>query len=195
MYVMTTIALTGDIGGFFVLFCNGVFGGDASIDKNLIFQEEAVTQYDRDFNTLSRAELSDESFWTDRPPLAPDSADRSAGIFRTQRDENLKVKEVWKKYWKQVEAFNPNLEITVPIRISQAEGDERVTPDKTRKLIRQLKARGITGIEEEFYGSDAPGPVPVPVPPILGDHFGLLAHPREIEAVVKWVSNLPSIMR
>ena len=81
--------IVGDLGAFYPLFCNGVFGGDPTIDMELIFQPDAVTQYLRDFNTKSRVELSEEDFWMTRPPLAAPnplwSTDRSAGIFRTQQ--------------------------------------------------------------------------------------------------------------
>lgn len=177
-----------DLSGFYVLFCNGAFGGDLSVEnaRDQIFQPAAVTQYDRDANSKSRAELSRETFWTTRPPLAgaPNWED---GIFRVQS-----LVGIWAKYWRQVANFNPAKPITVPIRISQAEHDQRVKAPKTRQLIGQLDdLNGANRVEPKFYDSKKPEEVlPTPDPDELGEHFGLLIHQPEIDAIISWLEGL-----
>jgi hypothetical protein len=125
-----------DLGAFYPLFCNGVFGGDPTIDKTKIFQEWALAKYLEDYNTKARVELSLDTDWMDRPPLAvpdpPLSTNRSAGIFRTQVNPTDPTQsEAWQKYWKQVVAFNPALEITVRSvfpRPRETSGSCRLTP-------------------------------------------------------------------
>jgi pimeloyl-ACP methyl ester carboxylesterase len=181
----------GDLGAFYPLFCNGVFGGDPTIDMELIFQPDAVTQYLRDFNTKARVELSEEDFWMKRPPLAvPDplwSTNRSAGIFRMQVGSEPQT-AAWNKYWRQVDTFNPARKITVPIHISQAAGDTRVNPANTAILLEQLHAiDGIGPITEKFY---VMGEVATPDPATLGEHFGLLVYELEIQAILDWFAGL-----
>ena len=186
----------GDLGAFYPLFCNGVFGGDPTIKMELIFQPDAVTQYLTDFNTKARVELSEEDFWMTRPPLAapdpPESTNRSAGIFRTQLGSWPQT-AAWNKYWTQVAGFNPAKKITVPIRISQAAGDTRVNPANTTTLLEQLRdIGGIGPITEKFYGGDEslPDPVLGLDPETLGEHFGLLVYELEIQAVLDWFAGL-----
>jgi pimeloyl-ACP methyl ester carboxylesterase len=181
----------GDLGAFYPLFCNGVFGGDPTIDMELIFQPAAVTKYLEDFNTKARVELSEDDFWMKRPPLAapdpPFSTNRSAGIFRTQVGSEPQT-AAWNKYWRQVDAFNPARKITVPIRISQAAGDTRVNPANTATLLEQLRAiEGIGSITEKFY---VMGEVATPDPATLGEHFGLLVYELEIQAILDWFADL-----
>ncbi|MFG3050703.1 hypothetical protein ACGFZP_07050 [Kitasatospora sp. NPDC048239] len=67
-------------------------------------------------------------------------------------------------------------------RISQAEGDERVAPDKADTLIGQLNAiEGNPPVERVFRPE-----VDAPDPDDLGDHFGLLVDPTEIADLVIW---------
>jgi pimeloyl-ACP methyl ester carboxylesterase len=170
----------GDLGAFYPLFCNGVFGGDSSIKAELIFQSITLTKYRQVFNTKSRAELSDDAFWMLMPPLP--------GIFRVQQGISDEQTEAWDKYWRQVDAFNPALKITVPIRISQAGGDPRVNPSNTAKLIEQLHAiEGIAPITEKFY---VMGEVATPDPAKLAEHFGLLVFELEIQAILDWFAGL-----
>jgi pimeloyl-ACP methyl ester carboxylesterase len=190
-YNLPSTELLGDLGAFYPLFCNGVFGGDPTIKEELIFQQAAVTKYREDFNTKSRAELSEDPFWMERPPLAAPnplwSTDRSAGIFRTQVGSDAQT-TAWNKYWVQVDAFNPALKITVPIRISQAGGDTRVNPSNTATLLEQLREiDGIAPVTEKFY---VMGEVATPDPDTLGEHFGLLVYELEIQAILGWFADL-----
>lgn len=176
----------GDLGGFYVLFSNGVFGGAPDIPAHEIFQTEAEARYRLDFDTKSRAELSQEEFWTERPPF--DGRDPEGSLFRSQiampGSERAKA---WAAYWEQVERFTPDKQIGVPIRISQARGDERVKAHKTEKLIAQLRRiNGAQSVDEVFYAVL----VGVPDPEALGDHFGLLVDDGEIAAIVAWLGGL-----
>jgi len=127
-----------DLAGFFALFSNGVFGGDPGIVRSQIFQDEALRRYDADHDSLSRAELSADPFWKGTPPLV--LSDPASGIFRIQGFPG-NTTQAWRDYWTQVDGFNPDKDITVPIRISQAGGDTRVRPPKTEKLLEQIRAR------------------------------------------------------
>ncbi|NUR57807.1 MAG: lipase [Catenulispora sp.] len=176
----------GDLGGFYVLFSNGVFGGDPDIPVSEIFQPEAEAKYRLDFDTKSRAELSLDEFWMDRPPF--DVRDPEGSLFRSQFASPGSVRaRAWAAYWDQVEGFTPDKEIGVPIRISQARGDERVKAYKTEKLITQLRRiNGEQSVADVFY-DDLAG---VPDPTSLGDHFALLVDDGEIAAIIEWLGGL-----
>ena len=189
-----------DLGAFYPLFSNGVFGGDPGIVKTQIFQDEALGKYLEDYDTKARGELSKDDFWMQSKPLM--------GIFRSQSlpasDPAADArKDAWDRYWSQVEKFNPAVKITVPIRISQAHGDTRVHPANTENLLGQLSnINGDGSITSVFYypPGKAPGkqfdpPVDhteiektlaVPDPAELGKHFGLLVDDTEIEQLVDW---------
>ncbi|MEY9930839.1 pimeloyl-ACP methyl ester carboxylesterase [Catenulispora sp. GP43] len=176
----------GDLGGFYVLFSNGVFGGNPDIPADEIFQPAAQTKYRADFDTKSRAELSLDEFWMDRPPFDPKDPDGS--LFRSQvalpGSERAKA---WAAYWEQVEGFTPDKQIGVPIRISQARGDQRVKATKTERLISQLRRiNGPESVAEVFYGVL----VGEPDPASLGDHFALLVDDGEIAAIIDWLGGL-----
>jgi pimeloyl-ACP methyl ester carboxylesterase len=168
LYVYEQPAPFGDLGAFYTLFSNGVFGGDPGIDKAQIFQDWALKKYLADYDTKARAEMSLDPEWMDAAPTS---------IFQPQGTD------AWTRYWAQVDAFNPAKKITVPIRVSQALGDKRVNPANTALLLTQLAA------------IDGHGPItPVtrlmvspPDPTVLGDHFGLLMDDKEIADLVGWM--------
>lgn len=184
MFVYAQTAPFGDLGAFYPLFSNGVFGGDPGIDKTQIFQDKALQRYLADYDTKARAELSEEPDWMDRAPL--DAGTPAEGIFRTQIQlGNPARKAAWDRYWAEVDGFNPAKLITVPIRISQALGDKRVMPSNTETLVGQLEAIDghgpITSVIYPLLG------VAIPDPETLGDHFGLLIDDVEIESLVGWI--------
>ena len=167
-----------DLAGFIALFTNGVVAGNPGIKLTEIFQEEAKRRYDEDHNELARVELSEDPFWKNTRAL---TVPRPQGIFSAQGGS------AWTEYWEQVDDFNPDREISVPIRISQAEGDVRVQPPKTRKLIRQLCHRlGTNAVTEKFYEKDT---VQEPDPAGLGEHFGLLVDDTEIDRLLTWATD------
>lgn len=166
-----------DLAGFIALFTNGVCGGKPDIDLDQIFQEQGKTRYDEDHDALARVQLSESPFWSGTAPFV--RQDPPAGIFRAQGSP------AWTDYWTQVDAFNPDKDIAVPIRISQADGDARVQAPKTRKLIRQLRARlGQEAVTDKIYPTVDP-----PDPDGLGEHFGLLLDNAEIERLVAWADD------
>jgi len=168
LYVYEQPAPFGDLGAFYPLFSNGVFGGDPGIDKAGIFQDWALQKYLADHDTKARVELSLDPEWMNTAPTS---------IFQPQGGD------AWTRYWAQVDAFNPAKKITVPIRVSQALGDKRVNPANTTLLLTQLAA--IAG-----HGPITPVTrltVSPPDPTVLGDHFGLLMDDREIADLVGWM--------
>ena len=171
----------GDLGAFYPLFSNGVFGGDPGIDKTQIFQDWALEKYLADHDTKARAELSDDPEWMETPPLA--QPDPSKGIFRTQVGDIGRI-TAWAKYWAQVDRFNPAKKITVPIRISQAAGDMRVNAGNTTILVGLLNAFNGHG---PITFVEYPNKMAVPDPEKLGDHFGLLIDDTEINDLVGWL--------
>jgi pimeloyl-ACP methyl ester carboxylesterase len=70
--------------------------------------------------------------------------------------------------------MHPDLEIQVPIRISQAVNDRRVSAAGTKRLWKQLKRRNQT-VTVEWAEYDT---VAQAVPASLGDHFGILTSDR-----------------
>ena len=66
--------------------------------------------------------------------------------------------------------MHPDLEIQVPIRISQAVNDRRVPAAATKRLWRQLRRRN-QSVTVEWVEYDEVAPA---VPASLGDHFGIL---------------------
>jgi len=179
-----------DLGAFYPLFTTGVFCGDPDIDIDEIFQPDAKTRYLEDFDTKARAQLSEEDFWMKRPPVAVFPFPATAGIFKSQprHDTGNEEKEkAWNAYWAQVRAFNPAKQIGVPIRLSQAGGDDRVQPANTEALRGQLEAMN-GGAGHLEYVPYPVGRVPVPDPAELGEHFGLLIYPEEISSVLDWMN-------
>jgi pimeloyl-ACP methyl ester carboxylesterase len=170
LYVYEQPAPFGDLGAFYALFSNGVFGGDPGIERAQIFKEEALRKYLADYDTKARAEMSLDPEWMNVAPT---------DIFQPQGGD------AWTRYWAQVDDFNPEKKITVPIRVSQALGDTRVNPVNTTLLLTQLAA------------IDGHGPItPVtrvivsqPDPKVLGAHFGLLMDDTEISGLVGWMGD------
>ena len=70
--------------------------------------------------------------------------------------------------------MHPDLEIQVPIRISQAINDRRVSAAATKRLWKQLTRRNHT-VEVKWVEYDTVAPA---VPVSLGDHFGILTTDR-----------------
>jgi hypothetical protein len=73
-----------DLAGFYVLFCNGVFAGDPTINPADIFMAAAKTEYNKDFDDKARVELSADPFWKEgqadrRVGAPPGRAGRGTG--------------------------------------------------------------------------------------------------------------------
>ena len=77
--------------------------------------------------------------------------------------------------------MHPDLEIQVPIRISQANNDRRVSAAATKRLWKQLKRRNQT-VTVEWVEYDKVAPA---IPASLGDHFGILT--SDIVPLADWL--------
>ena len=77
--------------------------------------------------------------------------------------------------------MHPDLEIQVPIRISQAANDRRVSAAATKRLWKQLKRRNQT-VMVEWVEYDKVAPA---VPVSLGDHFGILT--SDVVPLADWL--------
>ena len=77
--------------------------------------------------------------------------------------------------------MHPDLEIQVPIRISQALDDRRVSAAATKRLWKQLKRRNHT-VPVEWVEYDKVAPA---VPASLGDHFGILT--SDVGPLADWL--------
>ena len=77
--------------------------------------------------------------------------------------------------------MHPDLEIQVPIRISQAHNDRRVSAAATKRLWKQLKRRNQT-VTVEWVEYDKVAPA---IPASLGDHFGILT--SDVVPLADWL--------
>ena len=77
--------------------------------------------------------------------------------------------------------MHPDLDIQVPIRISQALNDRRVSAAATKRLWKQLKRRNQT-VTVEWVEYDTVAPA---VPASLGDHFGILS--SDVAPLADWL--------
>ena len=77
--------------------------------------------------------------------------------------------------------MHPDLEIQVPIRISQAVNDRRVPADATKRLWKQLRRRN-QSVTVEWVEYDEVAPA---VPASLGDHFGILT--SDVVPLADWL--------
>ena len=77
--------------------------------------------------------------------------------------------------------MHPDLEIQVPIRISQAVNDRRVSAAATRRLWKQLKRRNQT-VTVDWVAYDKVAPAD---PASLGDHFGILT--SDVVPLADWL--------
>ena len=77
--------------------------------------------------------------------------------------------------------MHPDLEIQVPIRISQAVNDRRVPAAATKRLWRQLRRRN-QSVTVEWVEYDEVAPA---VPASLGDHFGILT--SDVVPLADWL--------
>ena len=80
--------------------------------------------------------------------------------------------------------MHPDLEIQVPIRISQAVNDRRVSAAATKRLWKQLKRRNQT-VTVEWVEYDKVAPA---VSVSLGDHFGILI--SDVVPLADWLERI-----
>ncbi|WP_437622163.1 hypothetical protein [Sorangium sp. So ce1151] len=85
---------------------------------------------------------------------------------------------------RQLERMHPDLEIRVPIRITQAELDERIWMSLTTPLVAQLSERNPDRVTYRVYLKDEPVSQ-THDPKNLGYHFGTVA--TDGPELVAWV--------
>ncbi|WP_329493455.1 alpha/beta hydrolase family protein [Kitasatospora herbaricolor] len=170
---------------FTPLFLAGALGGDPTIDPAQVLTDEALALWPQ-ARHLSRAELSEPESW---------GGIKGSDQFRGSYPQNPNPHQV--NFDRQLGAMNPDVEITVPVRITQAADDLRVRaalpfPLKgTDVLVDELNSTNKKhGIEVE-YERIAKDVVEVPQSEpqkTLGVHFATIDH--DAADLTDWVHDL-----
>ncbi len=173
---------TGEGFAFTPLFLAGAIGGEPSIEPSEVLTDEALLLWPQ-ARRLSRAELSGEESWG-----GIKGSDQFRGTYPALPNPHQQL------FDQQLDAMNPNLEIRVPVRITQAEDDQRVKaslpfPFKgTDDLVKELDTtNGKHGIKVEYKRFDE-GDVDVPQTEpqkTLGVHFATINH--DAGALTDWI--------
>jgi len=160
---------------FLPLAIVGAQRGDPDIDLGNIFTDAALTLFRNGIDGECRTELSEVENWA-RPPRELFKAIPLPGL-----------PSPWPKLETELGRMHPDLRISAPIRISQAEGDERVTPGSTRDLVVQLDEKNQSNPNPPavFYVEYKKGEVAKPDPESLGEHFGILK--TDVTPMVDWL--------
>ncbi|MCE7763681.1 alpha/beta fold hydrolase [Pseudomonas putida] len=143
---------------FLALAIEGVRRGKADLDMSKFFTETGLKLYSETADVLCRTELS-ESRWV-------------------EQGEALFSKPILVELAAQLRAMHPDLKISVPVRISQAEKDRRVDVGFTRDLKDQLKKTNPGGPAGQICYKEY-SHVEQADDERLGDHFGILKDDRE----------------
>ncbi len=188
-------ALSPDVGegfAFTPLFLAGAIAGEPSIDVAQVLSDEAYRLWPQ-ARHRSRAALSRSDSWG-----GIKGKDQFRGTYLN--GPNLDQQ----KFNKQVDAMNPDVEIRVPVRISQADDDDRVVAKPfplagTDVLVDKLRATNKAfGTEIEYERYDK-GVVQVPALECecggeceshksLGVHFATIDH--DAAALTDWIHHL-----
>ncbi|MDT0491233.1 alpha/beta hydrolase [Streptomyces sp. NPDC012600] len=175
-------ALLGQVNSGFAftpLLLAGALGGDPAIDPEQVLSPRAFEELWPHVRQRSRAGLSRPDSW---------GGIRGDEQFRAGYPAAPNAHQA--AFDRQLEAMNPDLPITVPVRITQADDDERVRADPaplpgTDALVAELTAtnspRG--NIHYRRYG---PGAVPADEP--LGIHFATIDH--DTPELTAWLAAL-----
>lgn len=170
---------------FTPLFLAGAMGGDPSITPEGVLSEKALELWPQALE-CSRAELSGALSW--------------GGIKGKEQFKDTYPKgpnEQQRRFDEQLAAMNPNLEITVPVRISQAADDQRVqatlplalkgTDDLRDELDATNEKHGIKVKYERYDRNVVQVPQSEPEK-TLGVHFATIDH--DAPALTKWLYDL-----
>lgn len=180
-------ALSQDVGegfAFTPLFLAGALAGDPTIDPEQVLSDEAYRLWPQ-ARQRARADLSLPDSWG-----GIKGKDQFRGLYL------LKPNEDQQKFNTQVGAMNPNVTISVPVRISQADNDERVLADPapllgTNALVDELRATNPAEdrIKYELYPSTGSNAVQVPeLAKTLGVHFATINH--DAVPLANWIDDL-----
>nr|WP_275125137.1 lipase family protein [Streptomyces sp. SID4937] len=152
---------------FTPLFLAGALGGDPTIDPEQVLSPRAYEQLWPHVRQRSRAGLSRPDSW---------GGIKGTEQFRPGYPHTPNPHQ--EKFDRQVEAMNPDLAITVPVRIVQAADDERVRADPAPLLGTDGLVEELTATNSErgniHYRRYEPGAVPADEP--LGIHFATIGH-------------------
>jgi hypothetical protein len=155
---------------FTALFLSGAIAGDPNIKPKELLGAEAYKRWPHIY-TRARIELSQDDSWggllgiqqLSPPPLPPKKNPSRTAFFD------------------QLKLMHPDLDIPAPVRISQANEDERVRAGFTNTLVEQLKARnGPDNVEYKPYPE-----VSSTDNPELGYHFGLME--TDLPFLTEWL--------
>ncbi|MFI5776583.1 alpha/beta hydrolase family protein [Nocardia sp. NPDC051570] len=178
---------------FTPLFLSGAVVGDTTIDVDKVLSDTALLVWP-DVLTRCRAGLSDSDSW--------------GGLLGIQQFRSTllnpypaKPNAEQTKFEDQLRLMNPDLPISVPIRISQSADDQRVKTETTEVQLPgfTISVRGVDALaEEELPVTNPDNPplyvryergevmVPNPDPDNLGAHFAMLDYDRN--AVTTWLA-------
>ncbi|MGW2661934.1 alpha/beta hydrolase family protein [Nocardia tengchongensis] len=150
---------------FHPLFINGAVAGDPSIDPRNFLTAQAYDLYVRDTENRCRVELSEPDSWGGLRGIDIVRLDAIGGVD-------------YQKFIAQLQATEPALPISAPIRVVQGEDDQRVNPVGTGVLAGELRAvNGPGRVTYVTYPQAASDP--------LGAHFGLLT--TDTEPLADWL--------
>ncbi|GII04900.1 alpha/beta hydrolase family protein [Planobispora takensis] len=180
---------------FTPLFLAGAIGGDPSIRPEEVLSLNARQYWDH-VDERCRVGLSWDDSWGRK---VTGNYQFKVGYLDDPNDDQEKFNE-------QLEAMNPDVRITVPVRITQSADDERVRAATTVETVpiidREVVVRGTDALVEELErtnaGSEPPLsyqfykkgeiPKPDPDPGELGVHFATINH--DLPALTAWLGGL-----
>lgn len=177
---------------FTPLFLCGAIGGDPEIRPEQVLSVNAL-QYRPHVNDRCRAGLSEDDSWGNE--VTGNNQFKIDYLVSPNPDQN--------KFNTQLRKMNPDLVITVPIRIAQAADDKRVPAETvmeipgrddpivipgTNELVAKLRATNRDAVPELLYQFYEAKEVPTPDPDELGVHFATINH--DLRALTAWLKPL-----
>jgi len=161
---------------FTALFLCGAIGGDPSILPEEVLAPDVYRDRWPHVTERCRAGLSDKDSWGG-----------IRGIEQFMPGYPLRTNQHQARFDAQLAAMNPDLSLTVPVRIAQAADDDRVQADPaplpgTDRLVEELNATN-PGNQVEYVRY--PGNVVKP-DALLGVHFGTINH--DTPATIAWLT-------
>jgi pimeloyl-ACP methyl ester carboxylesterase len=175
--VQAGAGLTAKLPGFAFtpLFLSGAIAGDPAIRASEVLSEKAYRDYWPQVEQRCRAGLSAADSWGGLMGNEQFGAGYPAAPNVDQQ-----------RFDQQLRDMNPNVTLTVPVRITQAADDERVYANPapipgTDALVHELNATNAANVVT-YQRYDAGE---VPPDPALGIHFGTINH--DTQALVDWL--------
>ena len=165
---------------FTPLFLSGAMGGDTTIRADQVLSARAYRDLWPQVEQRCRAGLSEYDSWGGL-----------RGVEQFRLGYPLLPNQDQRNFDRQLTAMNPDVTITVPIRISQAADDERVLADPqpllgTDALVRELAATNSASGNTVTYQRYDEGAVTPDEE--LGVHFGTISH--DLPALTRWLDRI-----